>query len=101
MLTGIPSGHGESFNVLRYESNQHYDSHFDAFDEAAYGKQPSQRVRFGVLAFLLPFRSRLVCPALLLINSLAAKPSTSLIPNPSQCSLYSICADSNGAGVPV
>ena len=50
VLTGVPTGYGEPFNVLRYEQGQHYDSHFDAFDEAAYGKQPSQRVRAGCAA---------------------------------------------------
>lgn len=51
VLTGIPAGHGEPFNVLRYELNQHYDSHYDAFDEKSYGKQPSQRVA-TVLVYL-------------------------------------------------
>lgn len=45
VLTGVPSGHGEPFNVLRYEPSQHYDSHYDAFSEAEYGPQASQRVR--------------------------------------------------------
>lgn len=45
MLTGIPAAHGEAFNILRYENDQHYDSHYDAFDEESYGKQHSQRVR--------------------------------------------------------
>ena len=52
VLTGIPTGFGEPFNVLRYENGQHYDSHFDAFDEAAYGKQPSQRVSVRGLCML-------------------------------------------------
>eukprot|EP00967_Tisochrysis_lutea_P002923 scaffold3545_cov16-Tisochrysis_lutea.AAC.1 len=30
--TLIPASHGEPFNVLRYEHNQHYDSHMDTFD---------------------------------------------------------------------
>lgn len=45
VLSGIPPGHGESFNVLRYELGQHYDSHYDAFVEDLYGKQSNQRVR--------------------------------------------------------
>lgn len=45
VMTGVPAAHGEPFNVLRYENGQHYDSHYDAFDEASYGKQFSQRVR--------------------------------------------------------
>ena len=44
VLTGIPAGHGEAFNVLRYENGQHYDSHYDVFIEEEYGKQSSQRV---------------------------------------------------------
>jgi hypothetical protein len=44
VLTGIPAGHGEAFNILRYELGQHYDSHYDAFAEEEYGKQTSQRV---------------------------------------------------------
>lgn len=44
VLSGIPAGHGEAFNILRYENNQHYDSHYDAFEEAMYGRQESQRV---------------------------------------------------------
>lgn len=48
-MTGVPAAHGEPFNVLRYENGQHYDSHYDSFDEASYGKQFSQRVRCAVL----------------------------------------------------
>ena len=44
VLTGIPAGHGEAFNILRYENGQHYDSHYDAFTEEDYGKQSSHRV---------------------------------------------------------
>lgn len=44
VVTGIPAGHGEPFNVLRYENGQHYDSHFDSFSEEEYGPQPSQRI---------------------------------------------------------
>ncbi len=43
-MTGVPAGHGEPFNVLRYEHGQHYDSHYDSFDVEGYGKQQSQRV---------------------------------------------------------
>ena len=51
VVTGIPAGHGEAFNVLRYENGQHYDSHYDSFDEASYGKQFSQRIA-TVLVYL-------------------------------------------------
>lgn len=51
VLTGIPSGHGEPFNILRYELGQHYDSHYDSFAETDYGRQPSQRVA-TVLVYL-------------------------------------------------
>lgn len=51
VVTGIPAGHGEAFNVLRYENGQHYDSHYDSFDEASYGKQLSQRIA-TVLVYL-------------------------------------------------
>lgn len=44
VLTGIPAGHGEAFNILRYENGQHYDSHYDAFTEEDYGKQRSHRI---------------------------------------------------------
>jgi hypothetical protein len=30
--TLLPSSHGEAFNVLHYENDQHYDSHMDTFD---------------------------------------------------------------------
>lgn len=43
-ITGVPPGHGEPFNVLRYEPSQHYDSHYDAFSEDEYGPQASQRI---------------------------------------------------------
>ncbi|CAH9108683.1 unnamed protein product [Cuscuta epithymum] len=42
--TMIPRSHGESFNVLRYEIDQSYHSHYDAFNPAEYGPQKSQRV---------------------------------------------------------
>ncbi|KAK4563341.1 hypothetical protein RGQ29_005735 [Quercus rubra] len=42
--TMIPRNHGESFNVLRYELGQKYDSHYDAFNPSEYGPQQSQRV---------------------------------------------------------
>jgi hypothetical protein len=44
-VTGLPVGHGEPFNILRYEVGQHYDSHYDSFSTADYGVQASQRVR--------------------------------------------------------
>jgi hypothetical protein len=40
--TLLPSSHGEAFNVLHYENNQHYDSHMDTFDPKVWpvtGKQ--------------------------------------------------------------
>ncbi|KAL1564220.1 putative prolyl 4-hydroxylase 9 [Salvia divinorum] len=42
--TIIPRKHGESFNVLRYEIGQRYQSHYDAFNPAEYGPQKSQRM---------------------------------------------------------
>uniref|UniRef100_A0A061R8P5 procollagen-proline 4-dioxygenase n=1 Tax=Tetraselmis sp. GSL018 TaxID=582737 RepID=A0A061R8P5_9CHLO len=48
--TSVPAGHGEPFNLLRYEQGQHYDSHYDVFDET-YGPQPSQRLA-TVLVYL-------------------------------------------------
>ncbi|XP_076924257.1 putative prolyl 4-hydroxylase 9 isoform X1 [Bidens hawaiensis] len=42
--TMIPRSHGESFNVLRYEIGQRYNSHYDAFNPTEYGPQKSQRV---------------------------------------------------------
>ncbi|KAK6151178.1 hypothetical protein DH2020_016110 [Rehmannia glutinosa] len=41
--TMIPKSHGESYNVLRYEIGQRYQSHYDAFNPAEYGPQKSQR----------------------------------------------------------
>ncbi|KAL6530082.1 putative prolyl 4-hydroxylase 9 [Orobanche minor] len=43
-VTMIPWTHGESYNVLRYEIGQRYQSHYDAFNPAEYGPQKSQRV---------------------------------------------------------
>ncbi|KAL4446852.1 hypothetical protein ABPG77_008096 [Micractinium sp. CCAP 211/92] len=43
-VTMVPAGHGEPFNVLRYELSQHYDSHYDSFSEEEYGPQSSQRI---------------------------------------------------------
>ncbi|CAI5493712.1 unnamed protein product [Closterium sp. Naga37s-1] len=43
-VTGLPVNHGESFNVLRYELGQHYDSHMDVFDPKEYGPQSSNRM---------------------------------------------------------
>ncbi|XP_062176922.1 probable prolyl 4-hydroxylase 9 [Alnus glutinosa] len=42
--TMLPQIHGESFNILRYELGQKYDSHYDAFNPTEYGPQQSQRV---------------------------------------------------------
>ena len=33
--------------MLRYEKDQHYDSHYDSFAEEDYGPQSSQRVCGG------------------------------------------------------
>lgn len=44
LLTHLPVSHGEAFNILRYEHNQKYDSHFDSFDPKEYGKMFSQRI---------------------------------------------------------
>ena len=43
-VTHVHYTHGEPFNVLRYELGQKYDSHYDTFDPASYGTQPSQRI---------------------------------------------------------
>lgn len=50
-VTMVPVGHGEPFNVLRYEPGQHYDSHYDSFSEEEYGPQSSQRIA-TVLVYL-------------------------------------------------
>ncbi|KAJ8763367.1 hypothetical protein K2173_002250 [Erythroxylum novogranatense] len=42
--TMIPRSHGESFNILRYEIGQKYDSHYDSFNPSEYGPQTSQRI---------------------------------------------------------
>lgn len=42
--TMLPRSHGEAFNVLRYEVNQRYVSHYDAFNPEEYGPLKSQRV---------------------------------------------------------
>lgn len=42
--TMVPHTHGESFNILRYELGQKYDSHYDVFNPAEYGPQSSQRI---------------------------------------------------------
>jgi prolyl 4-hydroxylase len=42
--TMIPRSNGEAFNVLRYNLGQKYDCHYDVFDPAEYGPQPSQRM---------------------------------------------------------
>lgn len=36
-VTHIPLENGEAFNVLRYQDTQHYNPHFDHFDERMYG----------------------------------------------------------------
>ncbi|GMI83697.1 hypothetical protein like AT4G33910 [Hibiscus trionum] len=43
-VSSIPQSHGESFNILRYEIGQKYDSHYDTFNPSEYGPQSSQRV---------------------------------------------------------
>ncbi|KAL2906398.1 putative prolyl 4-hydroxylase 9 [Bienertia sinuspersici] len=40
----IPRANGETYNVLRYETGQKYNSHYDAFNPSEYGPQKSQRV---------------------------------------------------------
>lgn len=42
--TMIPRENGEAFNVLKYNVGQKYDCHYDVFDPAEYGPQPSQRM---------------------------------------------------------
>ena len=39
----------QSFNVLRYELGQKYDSHYDAFNPSEYGPQQSQRVNISIM----------------------------------------------------
>lgn len=51
----------QSFNVLRYEIGQRYQSHYDAFNPAEYGPQKSQRVNLFLFwtvleAFVLAVR---------------------------------------------
>lgn len=44
-LTGIPASQGEPFNVLRYNLDQHYDSHYDSFNpDDGYAASKSQRI---------------------------------------------------------
>lgn len=50
-LTGLPTNYGEAFNILRYKLGQHYDSHFDYFEETGYGKLGSNRLA-TVLVYL-------------------------------------------------
>lgn len=50
--TMIPRSHGESFNILRYELGQKYDSHYDVFNPTEYGPQSSQRVKSLNLSYL-------------------------------------------------
>lgn len=35
----------QAFNILRYELDQRYNSHYDAFSATEYGPQKSQRVK--------------------------------------------------------
>ncbi|CAE6003673.1 unnamed protein product [Arabidopsis arenosa] len=44
LATRISTDYYESFNILRYQLGQKYDSHHDAFHPAVYGPQISQRV---------------------------------------------------------
>ncbi|XP_010526708.1 PREDICTED: probable prolyl 4-hydroxylase 9 [Tarenaya hassleriana] len=44
MATMIPTDNYEAFNILRYQLNQKYSAHYDAFNPAEYGPQKSQRV---------------------------------------------------------
>eukprot|EP01024_Parvocaulis_polyphysoides_P024643 TRINITY_DN2252_c0_g2_i1.p1 TRINITY_DN2252_c0_g2~~TRINITY_DN2252_c0_g2_i1.p1 ORF type:complete len:324 (-),score=54.98 TRINITY_DN2252_c0_g2_i1:443-1414(-) len=43
-ITMVPVGHGEAFNVLKYELDQKYSAHYDTFDPEMYGPQDSQRI---------------------------------------------------------
>ena len=43
----------QSFNVLRYELGQKYDSHYDAFNPAEYGPQQSQRVNIFFMVLFI------------------------------------------------
>ncbi|EOA27746.1 hypothetical protein CARUB_v10023900mg [Capsella rubella] len=49
LATRIPSDYYESFNILRYQLGQKYDSHYDAFHPAEYGPQKSQRLMTFIL----------------------------------------------------
>ncbi|CAA0370172.1 unnamed protein product [Arabidopsis thaliana] len=44
LATRFPKDYYESFNILRYQLGQKYDSHYDAFHSAEYGPLISQRV---------------------------------------------------------
>lgn len=50
-VTGLPASHGEAFNILRYKTGQHYDSHYDYFEESGYGALDSNRLA-TVLVYL-------------------------------------------------
>ncbi|XLT89100.1 hypothetical protein HN873_010853 [Arachis hypogaea] len=39
----IPTSHGETFNILRYEVLQKYDTHYDVFDPFEYGNIQNER----------------------------------------------------------
>lgn len=67
LQVGIPVGHGEAFNILRYQLGQHYDSHSDAFEQEQYRgtahfSERSQRV-CGVGQYTCEFRHSRVKPA--------------------------------------
>ncbi|MEW5309985.1 MAG: hypothetical protein WDW38_001822 [Sanguina aurantia] len=49
--THLPAGAGEAYNVLHYQNNQHYDSHYDSFNPKDFGPQPNQRIA-TVLVYL-------------------------------------------------
>ncbi|KAJ4826653.1 putative prolyl 4-hydroxylase 9 [Turnera subulata] len=43
-VTRLPRENGEPFNVLRYETGEKYDPHYDAFKASEFGPQKSTRV---------------------------------------------------------
>lgn len=44
----------QDFNVLHYAVGQKYDSHYDAYNFAEYGPQPSQRVCIAYMKHTFP-----------------------------------------------
>jgi prolyl 4-hydroxylase len=44
----------QDFNILRYNKDQYYESHLDAFDPKEYGPQGSQRVATVLLILQAP-----------------------------------------------